>query len=112
MEYREGAGMVLFCQTDVTGRTESDPAAEALARNIFQYVAGWKPSPRRQAVYVGDALDLLTRYGWVVRDTGSALCHPAHVVGKHSIGNSKNVVTQALHDLFQGGLWRGFCCDS
>jgi len=55
-EYREGKGMVLFCQMDVTGRTESDPAAETLARNIFQYVADWQPSPRRQAVYVGDAL--------------------------------------------------------
>ena len=35
MEYREGKGMVLFCQMDVTGRTESDPAAETLARNIL-----------------------------------------------------------------------------
>jgi len=56
MEYREGAGMVLFCQTDVTGRTETDPAAEALARNTIQYAADWEPSPRRAAVYVGDAL--------------------------------------------------------
>ncbi len=55
MEYREGKGMVLFCQMDVTGRTDSDPAAQALTRNIVQYVSGWKPAPRRQAVYVGDA---------------------------------------------------------
>ena len=34
MEYREGKGMVLFCQMDVTGRSESDPAAETLARNL------------------------------------------------------------------------------
>ena len=34
MEYREGKGMVLFCQMDVTGRTEADPAAERLVRNI------------------------------------------------------------------------------
>src|SRR5581483_4874204 len=27
MEYREGRGMVLFCQMDVTGRTEEEPAA-------------------------------------------------------------------------------------
>lgn len=53
LEYREGNGLVLFCQMDVTGRTEQDPAAETLARNIVQYVAGWKPSPRRQALYVG-----------------------------------------------------------
>jgi hypothetical protein len=55
LEYREGKGMVLFCQMDVTGRTESDPAGEALARNIVRYVSAWKPSPRRQALYVGDA---------------------------------------------------------
>ncbi len=55
MEYSEGQGMVLFCQADVTGRTEADPAAEALARNILRYVSQWQPTPRRQAVYVGDA---------------------------------------------------------
>jgi hypothetical protein len=54
MEYREGRGMVLFCQIDVTGRTESDPAAEQLTRNLFTYAAAWKPGPRRQALYAGD----------------------------------------------------------
>jgi len=53
MEYREGDGMVLFCQTDVTGRTEADPAAEALVANIVRYVAAWKPTPRRTVVYAG-----------------------------------------------------------
>jgi len=54
MEYHEGKGMVLFCQTDVSGRTESDPAAEALARNIVSYVSAWKPAASRVVVYVGD----------------------------------------------------------
>ena len=53
MEYREGKGMVLFCQLDVTGRTESDPAAETLAANMLRYAATWRPAPRRKAVYVG-----------------------------------------------------------
>jgi beta-galactosidase len=53
MEYREGKGMVLFCQLDVTARTEPDPAAEAIARNIFQYASAWKPNPQRRAIYVG-----------------------------------------------------------
>ena len=53
MEYREGKGMVLFCQLDVTGRTEQDPAAETLAGNVLRYVAGWKPPARREALYVG-----------------------------------------------------------
>jgi hypothetical protein len=53
LEYREGEGLVLFCQMDVTGRTEQDPAAETLAQNLLGYLAEWKPSPRRQAIYVG-----------------------------------------------------------
>jgi len=50
LEYREGQGMLLFCQLDVTGRTQADPAAENLTRNILDYVSTWKPSPRRTAV--------------------------------------------------------------
>ncbi|HET6386088.1 MAG TPA: hypothetical protein VFJ58_22070 [Armatimonadota bacterium] len=55
LEYHEGKGMILFCQLDVTGRTESDPAAMRLTRNILQYVSGWKPALVRQAIYAGDA---------------------------------------------------------
>jgi hypothetical protein len=54
LEYREGQGIVLFCQMDVTGRTEGDPAAAQLTRNILRYVSAWKPQPRRHAVYAGD----------------------------------------------------------
>jgi len=46
MEYREGTGMVLFCQLDVTGRTERDPAADRIVSNILTYVSAWKPTPR------------------------------------------------------------------
>jgi beta-galactosidase len=44
IEHRAAKGMVLFCQTDVSGRTESDPAAETLARNIVQYARHGSPS--------------------------------------------------------------------
>jgi hypothetical protein len=54
MEYREGEGVVLFCQLDVTGRTEADPAAERIARNLIQYISAWKPGPNYKALYVGD----------------------------------------------------------
>jgi hypothetical protein len=47
--------VVLFCQMDVTGRTEADPAAAALARNLLRYAAAWKPAPRRKTLYAGDA---------------------------------------------------------
>jgi hypothetical protein len=55
MEYREGDGMVLFCQMDVTGRTAPDPAADRLVRNLLAYVAAWKTGTRRTVVYAGDA---------------------------------------------------------
>jgi beta-galactosidase len=54
LEFREGKGMVLFCQADVTGRTEMDPAADMLSRNILRYAAEWKPSPKRTILYAGD----------------------------------------------------------
>ncbi len=55
MEYREGAGMVLFCQLDVTGRTENDPAAARLVGNLLDYVSAWKPASQRQLLYVGQS---------------------------------------------------------
>jgi hypothetical protein len=54
LEFREGRGMVLFCQMDVTARTEADPAAGTLAGNILRYVDTWRPAPRRTAVYAGE----------------------------------------------------------
>lgn len=54
LEYREGKGLVLFCQMDVTGRSETEPAATTLVQNLLGYVAAWKPTPPRTAVYVGE----------------------------------------------------------
>ncbi|MEK7475434.1 MAG: glycoside hydrolase family 2 TIM barrel-domain containing protein [Candidatus Coatesbacteria bacterium] len=54
MEYREGKGLVVFCQMDVTGRSDADPAAGRLVRNILGYVSGWTPSPRRTIAYAGE----------------------------------------------------------
>jgi hypothetical protein len=58
LEYREGRGLVLFCQMDVAGRTETDPAAETLANNILRYIDTWRPPPRRTSVYAGEAAGL------------------------------------------------------
>lgn len=54
LEYREGQGLILFCQLDVTGRTENDPAAETIAGNILNYLQGWQPSPARNLLYAGE----------------------------------------------------------
>jgi hypothetical protein len=56
--------MVLFCQMDVTGRTEAaihaeDPAAERLARNILQFASIWEPPASRAAIYAGEPAGLL-----------------------------------------------------
>jgi beta-galactosidase len=55
LECREGESLLLFCQADVCGRTENDPAALHLARNILRYAAAWKPSERKQVLYAGNA---------------------------------------------------------
>ena len=55
MEFREGKGMVLFCQLDVTGRTDADPVAARLIGKIIDYASAWKPKPTRQVLYAGDA---------------------------------------------------------
>ncbi len=65
LEHRDGQGLILFCQMDVTGRDDTaaaapaapapaDPAAETIARRLLQYVSAWKPFPRRTALYAGD----------------------------------------------------------
>ena len=54
MEYREGKGMILFCQMDVTGRTEVDPAATRLTENILGYVSSWESDSGKRVLYVGD----------------------------------------------------------
>ena len=54
LEYREGRGCVLFCQMDITGRSEEEPAAQTLAGNILRYIDAWRPAPRRTAVYAGE----------------------------------------------------------
>jgi hypothetical protein len=53
LEYREGKGVILFCQMDVSGRTESDPAAARLVRNLYEYVEAWQPLPHRAVQYRG-----------------------------------------------------------
>jgi hypothetical protein len=71
LEYREGKGSVLFCQMDVTARSEPDPAANALIRNLLHYATAiGSPPPSsssplpsdgrgvrgegRKALYAGD----------------------------------------------------------
>lgn len=56
MEYREGKGMILFCQMDVTGRTEREPAAAQLFSNVLRHAADWTPASlsNSAAYYIGE----------------------------------------------------------
>lgn len=82
MECREGNSLVLFCQMDVTGRTESDPAADRLARNLIDYAAAWKPGPARKAVYVGEPIGKrhLEKAGVRASDYDGEALSPEHVL--------------------------------
>lgn len=55
LEFHEGKSIVLFCQMDVTGRTESEPAARTLAINLLEYANAWEPPPQRTAFFAGSA---------------------------------------------------------
>ncbi|HMC27311.1 MAG TPA: hypothetical protein VKM56_05890, partial [Verrucomicrobiae bacterium] len=104
MEYREGRGMILFCQMDVTGRTESDPAAETLTRNIVQYASDWKPAPARTAVYAGDPAGKrhLEAAGFAVTsyDGGKLLDDQVLVVGP---GGEKELNKERIADWLNHG---------
>jgi hypothetical protein len=59
LEYREGRGRVLFCQLDVTARTEPGPAADAVVRNLLRFASSLSPSrPGRSVVYAGEPAGL------------------------------------------------------
>jgi hypothetical protein len=59
LEYREGRGLVVICQLDVTSRSEPDPAAEAIVRNLLSYASdATGRAPGRAVVYAGEAAGL------------------------------------------------------
>lgn len=103
---REGAGEVLFCQMDVTGRTASDPAADRLLRNLLRWLS--ETPAERQSLptrYVGDAdsAALLASLGVEVesvspeRAAGPGLL----VVGRHAgalLQDRREAITAALRD--------------
>jgi hypothetical protein len=82
LEYHEGRGLVLFCQLDLTGRSEADPAADALARSILRYVSTWQAPQSRKALYVGEAAGKqhLQAAGFAVGDYTKDALTPACVL--------------------------------
>ena len=82
MQYREGDGLVLFCQMDVTGRSEPDPAARRLAANIISYAAAYTPAPRGKVLYSGEdaGLEHLKQAGFDVAGYGGGRLGDADVL--------------------------------
>jgi len=82
MVYREGRGMVVFCQVDVTGRTATDPAAARLAANLLEFAGARQASRRRTVVYAGEPEGLahLKAAGTAVEPYGNQPLSDEHVL--------------------------------
>ncbi len=50
LENAEGRGRLIFCQLDVTGRTENDPVADRLVVNLLGYLDRVRPEAKRKVV--------------------------------------------------------------
>ena len=54
LECVEGQGGIVFCQLDITGRTDHDPAAERIFRNLLNYLDDAESATARRVYYSGD----------------------------------------------------------
>lgn len=84
MEYREGKGMVVFCQLDVSGRSEPEPAAEQIVKHLIGYALHWTNPVRRPVYYAGVAEGLA--------HLKSAGLQPTNVSGKTIPGDALLIV--------------------
>jgi len=64
LEYREGKGRVVFSQYDISGRTQPDPAADKLLRNMIEALATKKNKPLRKTFFAGDDNTLMKSLGF------------------------------------------------
>jgi len=102
--HRQGRGMVLFCQMDVTGRSAAEPAATRLAANILNYASGYVPDPQRAVVYVGEAAGRhhLEEAGLTVGTYGGGKLSPDQVLvvgpgGGRELAAQAGAVKEWLH---------------
>jgi len=88
MEYRHGKGLILFCQMDITGRTENDPAGLHLVGNILRYVNEWKGESNNMRVgYYGDeqGKKFLEKIGVSITGPSKAVGWTVHILGQDGI---------------------------
>jgi len=67
LEHVQGRGRALFCQLDVTGRTENDPAADRLVANLLEYLDRAPAAAFRETVVLGAEAERLAGQLGVVR---------------------------------------------
>ncbi len=104
LEYREGKGMLLFCQMDVTGRSQDDPAAAILRKNLLEYVCAWRSPVRRPVVYSGEqpGLDQLRNAGAGVTQYGAGKL-PAGAILVIGPGGTRDLQEQSVADWLKAG---------
>jgi beta-galactosidase len=108
LEYAEGRGRIVFCQMDVTGRTESDPAACRLCANLLAYLDAAGPAPARKVHYAGDArgADLLRGLGVTFAPHAGAVLGGGDLLvaapGAKDTGGLKQAVERGLSVLCLG----------
>ena len=80
LEYVEGKSRMIFCQLDVTGRTETDPAADALCLGLLTHAKHVHQETYRPVTYAGDE-----RGAGLLRDLGVPFTPSAVTIPEKSI---------------------------
>lgn len=103
MVYREGKGLMLFCQMDVTGRSASDPAATRLVANILNYAARYTPAASHTVRYAGELAGRrhLESAGMRVDDSSNGRLTPSQVLvvgpgGGRQLGRNQSAIRDWL----------------
>jgi len=104
LEWRTGKGRVVFCQMDVTARTDAEPAAARLVRNLVEYCSRPASAEARTTYYAGapEGKATLRTLGVAARDyTGQRLgARDVLVLGPGAEGPER----ESLLDAVRGGL--------
>jgi hypothetical protein len=91
LEARAGAGRIVFCQMDVSGRTERDPASDMLLSNLVRYAQSATPLPPAVKAWCGEAettKGLLKGLGVVTATGDRPEASDVVVVGRDGKGSS------------------------
>lgn len=67
LEHVQGRGRAIFCQLDVTGRTENDPVADRLVVNLLEYLDRAQTTACRETAVLGAEAERLAQQLGVVR---------------------------------------------